>query len=215
VVKHAGLGGETTGWNTGAFAIDTSTDGTNFTTVVNVTGQRSSRTFHTITPRSARFVRLRIVTPTNNGNNAARIYEVEVYASGGGTTSGAITSGIAGKCVDDANGATGDGTPIQLFTCNGSAAQQWQVPGDGTVRLAGKCMDVTSSGTANGTLIQLFTCNGTGAQQWSWNTSTMALMNPQSGRCLDDPSSTTVDGTQLQLFDCNGTPAQQWMMPSA
>ncbi|HMG22225.1 MAG TPA: discoidin domain-containing protein, partial [Kofleriaceae bacterium] len=80
VVKHAGLGGETTGWNTGAFAIDTSTDGTNFTTVVNVSGQRSSRTFHAITARAARFVRFRSLTPTNNGNGATRIYEVEVYA---------------------------------------------------------------------------------------------------------------------------------------
>ncbi|HSR99153.1 MAG TPA: GH92 family glycosyl hydrolase [Kofleriaceae bacterium] len=217
VVKHAGLGGETTGWNTGAFAIDTSTDGTNFTTVVNVTGQRSSRTFHTITPRSARFVRLRIVTPTNNGNNAARIYEVEVYASGGGggTTSGAITSGLAGKCVNNSGGSTADGSPIQLSTCNGAAAQQWQVPGDGTLRTAGKCMDVASSGTANGTRIQLFTCNNSGAQQWSWNSTTRALMNPQSGRCLDDPSSSTVDGTQLQLFDCNTTAAQQWTLPGS
>jgi len=79
VVKHAGLGGETTGWNTGAFAIDTSTDGTSFTTVVNVTGSRSSRTFHQITARTARFVRFRSLTPTNNGNGATRIYEVEVY----------------------------------------------------------------------------------------------------------------------------------------
>jgi predicted alpha-1,2-mannosidase len=214
VVKHAGLGGETTGWNTGAFAIDTSTDGTTFTTVVNVSGSRSSRTFHPIATRSARFVRLRILTPTNNGNNAARIYELEVYGTGAGTT-GAITSGIAGKCVNDANGATANGTPIQLSTCNGSAAQNWTVPGDGTLRMAGKCMDVTSSGTANGTKIQLFDCNGTGAQQWSVNATTKALVNPQSGRCLDDPASSTTDGTQLQLFDCNGTAAQQWTLPGS
>src|SRR5262245_16502301 len=79
VVKHAGLGGETTGWNTGAFAIDTSTDGTSFTTVVNVSGSRSSRTFHPIATRTARFVRFRSLTPTNNGNTATRIYELEVY----------------------------------------------------------------------------------------------------------------------------------------
>src|SRR2546421_898817 len=45
VIKHAGLGGENTGWNTGAYTIQTSTDGTNFTTVVNKSGMRSSRTF--------------------------------------------------------------------------------------------------------------------------------------------------------------------------
>src|SRR4029077_9537826 len=52
VVKHAGLGGETTGWNTGAFAIDTSTDGTTFTTVVNVTGSRANPTLNSIMPPS-------------------------------------------------------------------------------------------------------------------------------------------------------------------
>ncbi|HET7502030.1 MAG TPA: GH92 family glycosyl hydrolase, partial [Kofleriaceae bacterium] len=212
VVKHAGLGGETTGWNTGAFAIDTSTDGTTFTTVVNVSGARSSRTFHPIAPRTARFVRLRSLTPTNNGNTATRIYELEVYAGGSGTF-GPISAGIAGKCIDDAAGVDTNGNPIQLFTCNGSAAQRWQVPGDGTLRIAGKCMDVTASGTGNGTKIQLFACNGTPAQEWRPNPSTRALVNPMSGRCLDDPSSTTTDGTQLQIWDCNGTAAQQWTLP--
>jgi predicted alpha-1,2-mannosidase len=213
VVKHAGLGGETTGWNTGAFAIDTSTDGTTFTTVVNVTSSRSSRTFHPIAPRTARFVRLRSLTPTNNGNTASRIYELEVYAGGSGAL-GAIGSGITGKCVDDPGGAGASGTAVQLFTCNSSAAQLWQVPGDGTVRIAGKCMDATSSGTANGTKIQLWDCNGSQAQEWSWDPATRVLVNPQAGRCLDDPSSSTTDGTQLQLWDCNTTAAQQWAMPS-
>jgi predicted alpha-1,2-mannosidase len=213
VVKHAGLGGETTGWNTGAFAIDTSTDGTTFTTVVNVSGYRSSRSFHTITPRSARFVRLRSLTPTNNGNTATRIYELEVYASPGTTRTGAIPSGIAGKCLTDAGGATANGTAITLSTCNGAAAQSWQSPGDGTLRIAGKCMNVANSGTGNSTKIQLFDCNGTAAQQWYWNSASKSLVNPMSQRCLDDPGSSTTDGTQLQLFDCNLTGAQQWTLP--
>jgi predicted alpha-1,2-mannosidase len=213
VVKHAGLGGETTGWNTGAFAIDTSTDGTTFTTVVNVSGYRSSRSFHPITPRSARFVRLRSLTPTNNGNTATRIYELEVYASPGTTRTGAVPSGIAGKCITDAGGATANGTPITLSTCNGAAAQSWQSPGDGTLRVAGKCMDVTGGGTANGTRVELFDCNGGAAQQWYWNSASRSLVNPASQRCLDDPSSSTTDGTQLQLFDCNLTAAQQWTLP--
>ena len=79
VIKHSGLGGETTSWNTGAFNIQTSTDGTNWTTVVNVSGSRASRTFHQIATRSARFVKLNVTTPANDGNGAARIYEFEVY----------------------------------------------------------------------------------------------------------------------------------------
>jgi hypothetical protein len=85
VVKHAALGGESTGFNTGAFTISTSTDNTTFTTAATVTGNRNSRTVHQLaTPRSARYVRLSITTPTNDGTGIARIYEFEVYGSGGG-----------------------------------------------------------------------------------------------------------------------------------
>jgi predicted alpha-1,2-mannosidase len=82
VVKHAGLGGETTGWNTGAFNILTSTDNVSFTNRVTISGNRSSRTFHPITAVTARYVRLDIITPANDGNGAARINEFEVYGAG-------------------------------------------------------------------------------------------------------------------------------------
>ena len=81
VLKHAGLGGESTGLNTGAYTVQTSVDGTNWTTVVTASSVRSSRSYHPITQRQARYVRLNVTTPTNNGNTAARIYEFEVYAS--------------------------------------------------------------------------------------------------------------------------------------
>jgi predicted alpha-1,2-mannosidase len=80
VLKHAGLGGESTGLNTGAYTIQTSLDGTAWTTVVDVSAVRASRSYHPITQRQARYVRLNITTPANNGNTAARIYEFEVYA---------------------------------------------------------------------------------------------------------------------------------------
>ncbi len=82
VLKHAGLGGEDTGWNTGAFTVATSTDGTNFSTAVTVGASRSSRTYHPIAARNARYVRFETATPSNNGDGAARIYEFEVYGGG-------------------------------------------------------------------------------------------------------------------------------------
>jgi len=81
VIDHAGSGGEQTGWNTRSFSLQVSTDGTNFTTVATVTANTASVTTHTLTPVNARFVRLVIVTPTNNGNGAARIYEVQVFGT--------------------------------------------------------------------------------------------------------------------------------------
>ncbi|MFC0032331.1 GH92 family glycosyl hydrolase [Micromonospora chaiyaphumensis] len=85
VVKHAGLGGENTGWNTGAFTIDTSTDGSTWTTRAAVSGNRASRTYHPVPATTARYVRLTVTTPTNNGNTAARIGEFEVYGTAGAT----------------------------------------------------------------------------------------------------------------------------------
>ncbi|MER7008976.1 GH92 family glycosyl hydrolase [Dactylosporangium sp. NPDC000555] len=82
VIEHAGLGAENTGWNTGAFTISTSTDGSTWSQAISVTGNRSSRTVHQFTPRTARYVKLDISTPANDGNGAARIYELEVYSAG-------------------------------------------------------------------------------------------------------------------------------------
>ncbi|MEU4394342.1 ricin-type beta-trefoil lectin domain protein [Kribbella sp. NPDC023855] len=61
---------------------------------------------------------------------------------------------------------TADGTPVQLYDCNGTGAQQWTRPGDGTIRALGKCLDVNAGSLADGAKVQLWTCNGTGAQLW-------------------------------------------------
>jgi beta-glucanase (GH16 family) len=130
---------------------------------------------------------------------------------GGSSPSGATgpVTGIAGKCVDVRAANTANGTPVQLYDCNGTNAQQWTVAGDGTLRALGKCLDVTSGGTANGTLVQLWDCNGTGAQTWQTQPNG-TLVNPQSGRCLDDPGGNTTNGTQLQIWDCWDATNQQW-----
>jgi lysophospholipase L1-like esterase len=139
-----------------------------------------------------------------------------VAASGAGTTvyaSGAVKSGIAGKCLDLNGGNTANGTKIQLWGCNGTTAQTWTAYSDGTLRVSGKCLDATNVGTANGTKIELWDCNGGGNQVFQpYNGGYRNLL---SARCLDDPASSTTDGTQLQLYDCNGTGAQAWSKPGA
>jgi hypothetical protein len=125
---------------------------------------------------------------------------------------GQIT-GYAGKCVDVSGANSADGTQIQLWTCNGTVAQQWNVGSDGTIRALGKCMDVTYGGTANGTRTWLWGCNGTGAQQWRYDSS-RRLVNPQSGRCLDVTGWNSADGTPLQIWDCHDGDNQKWTLPS-
>jgi predicted alpha-1,2-mannosidase len=87
VLKNAGLGGETTAWNTNAYTIQLSTDNSNWTTVVNVSGNQASRVYNTITPRSARYVKLNVTKPTSTTDTATRLYELEVYSAGASSPS--------------------------------------------------------------------------------------------------------------------------------
>src|SRR5437867_6573715 len=124
---------------------------------------------------------------------------------------GPIT-GFGGKCVDVAGANTANGTQIQLFTCNGSNAQQWTVGNaDASIRALAKCLDVAGAGTANGTRVQLWDCNGTGAQKWTANGT--QLVNTGSGKCLDATGVSSADGTPLQIWDCTGGANQQWNLP--
>ncbi|MCG5214845.1 RICIN domain-containing protein [Streptosporangium soli] len=157
-----------------------------------------------------------------SGTGAGALYDVDEYTF---TGAGVSTPPVArtgeikalGKCADISASGTADGTRIQTYDCNGTAAQRWSIQADGTIRGLGKCMDVKSSGMTNGTPIHLWTCNGTGAQQWTIQGAGQgvgSLRNPQSGRCLDIPDANPANGTQLRIYDCDGRAAQTWTLPS-
>lgn len=104
-------------------------------------------------------------------------------------------------CADIEKNNTGNGTPIQTYTCNGTVAQSWTLGTDNSVRGLGKCLDATSAGTTAGTPIQLYTCNETPALKWVPGAHG-ALTNPASGLCLTDPGASAGNGTQLVLQTC-------------
>jgi len=144
---------------------------------------------------------------------------VRVLTSGGGgnpppPSGGSAITGYGGLCLDDRSGSTANFNPIQVYTCNGSAAQQWTVVEAGsTLHVLGKCLDIAGGGTANGTLVDLYDCNNTAAQVWIPR-SDGSLYNPQSNRCLDDTGWSTTPGTQVEIWDCTGGANQQWHLPS-
>jgi Ricin-type beta-trefoil lectin domain/Glycosyl hydrolases family 16 len=130
---------------------------------------------------------------------------------GGGTATGPIT-GYEGLCVDVRGANTANFTPVQVYTCNGTNAQQWTVVEAGsTLQALGKCMDINGGGTADGTTVDLYQCNDTGAQVFIPQ-SDGALYNPQSNKCLDD-TNWGGSGTQLQIWDCTGNSNQHWNLP--
>jgi lysophospholipase L1-like esterase len=124
---------------------------------------------------------------------------------------GAIYSGITGKCLDNYDVSSTAGSKVDIYDCNGSAAQQWNL-NNGSITINGLCLDIKGGGTSNGTLVDLWGCTGGSNQQWTIENGT--LINPASGRCLDDPGSNTTNGTQLDIWDCNSGTNQQWRVPS-
>ena len=156
---------------------------------------------------------------TTSGGTMSVAY-VAAYSTsggGGGTTppptgsTGPIT-GYEGLCVDVRGANSANFTPVQVYTCNGTNAQQWTVVEAGsTLQALGKCLDINGGGTANGTTVDLYTCNGTGAQVFEPQ-SNGELYNPQSGKCLDD-TGYGGSGTQLQIWACADTSNQVWNLP--
>ncbi|MBV1949341.1 ricin-type beta-trefoil lectin domain protein [Streptomyces sp. BV129] len=125
---------------------------------------------------------------------------------------GTIT-GLGGKCLDVAGASSANGTAVQLYDCNGTAAQQWTVETDGTVRALGKCLDVTGSSTVNGTRLQLWDCTGAANQKWTVSAA-RDLVGQQSGKCADVTGNTSANGTPVQIWSCTGTANQKWTAPT-
>ncbi|MFI6371303.1 RICIN domain-containing protein [Streptomyces sp. NPDC050546] len=119
-----------------------------------------------------------------------------------------------GKCLDVQGGKTTSGTPVQIYTCNDSSAQQWQLRGSGdgyglvNVR-SQKCLDVENSDPANGTKIQIWTCNGSRAQQWDFDVRAVGeLRNVATDKCLD--LNKFDNSHNAWLWACNGTNPQKF-----
>ena len=132
-------------------------------------------------------------------------------SGGGGVSVGSpeVASGYADSCMDDYRNNAANGAIVDIFTCNGTAAQQWTrsgAQGKQQIMVHGKCLDVYRNGTSDGYVVELFTCNG-GANQ-EWNVVNGTIVGVQSGKCLNAPDPR--NGTQLQIWKCDGRNSERW-----
>ncbi|RKT67942.1 PKD domain-containing protein [Saccharothrix variisporea] len=160
--------------------------------------------------RPAGTVELFVVFKTSTGNNfdLDSITYIGPGIGGGGAVAKQIVGAQSNKCVDVNNGATADGTKVQLWTCGSGNNQKWTQVGS-TFQSLSKCLDVNEGSQADGALVQLWTCNGTPAQNWSVQ-SDGSLRN--GTKCLDAYGGATADGTQLIIWTCHGGPNQKWTL---
>jgi hypothetical protein len=96
------------------------------------------------------------------------------------------------------------GGQVELDDCDGSTAQHWTLPGDGTFRAQGGCLDVPD-GPTTGTPVQVNPCDATSSQHWDLR-GDETLFNGFANRCA------SVDGSKLVLADCRVAPEQTWRL---
>jgi len=72
-------------------------------------------------------------------------------------------------CMDVTNAGTTSGTLVQLHTCNGTGAQQWESQSSGELvnPESGLCLTDPSAGSANSTQLEIAACTGTTGQLWA------------------------------------------------
>jgi len=136
------------------------------------------------------------------------------------TAPATVTNVGSGKCVDARAAASANGTAVQQYTCNGTAAQSWQFTATdsgyyriGVSTAPDQVWDETDVSTADGALTQLWLYGGGANQQWqpvAESSGAFHFVNRNSGKCLDVPSASTADSVQLQQYTCNGTAAQSF-----
>jgi prepilin-type N-terminal cleavage/methylation domain-containing protein len=114
-----------------------------------------------------------------------------------------------GICIDAAGGSSAPGTLIQIYACNGSAAQDWsRDSGDGTFRLASArttCIQYMGKGVQ----LRLQTCDGGTDQQWNSDASGR-FVSVSSGYCIDGSNWATANGSPIGAWDCTNATAQIW-----
>jgi hypothetical protein len=115
----------------------------------------------------------------------------------------------SGRCIDVMGGSTADFTRMELYTCNGSAAQAITYTSASELRVLGKCVDAQGQSTSDGTAIILYACNGQLNQKWTLGPGG-TIRGVQSNRCLEAAFQGRSDGTPLQLWTCTGTANQAW-----
>ncbi|GLB36919.1 putative G-X-X-X-Q-X-W domain-containing protein [Lyophyllum shimeji] len=115
------------------------------------------------------------------------------------------------KCLDVSGGVYADGTPVQIYDCNGTGAQKWIFRnGRTSVQVAGTnfCLDAGSS-PGNGIGMKIWTCyRGLAAQEWIYFNNKFRLA--RSTQCLDLTDGNLSNGNPVQTWHCSaGNPNQR------
>ena len=139
--------------------------------------------------------------PSNSGSSSAALAASAAAGS-------PIVSAIGKRCLDDAGDSTANGTKIQLYACNDTAAQAWTSVANTLIGPGGKCLTVPQNNQKAGTAVDLNECQaGAASERW---TITGTTIKSAGGLCLDVKGGVNANGTAVDIAECNGTASQTW-----
>ncbi|MGE5451887.1 MAG: RICIN domain-containing protein [Acidobacteriota bacterium] len=151
-----------------------------------------------------------VLTPTSSANITV--------ASGRYT----VTNLNSSKCLDVPNSSTSDSVQLQQYTCNGTAAQQYDFVyvGNSLYEVvnanSGKCVDVRGGSTANGTAVQQYTCNHSSSQRFyatGVGDGTFWLKAAVNGASpVEIAAASTADSAKAQIWSNTGGANQKWKL---
>ncbi|MGE4654683.1 RICIN domain-containing protein [Bifidobacterium hominis] len=125
--------------------------------------------------------------------------------------------------VDIPGGSAADSTAIQLYSGNGSKAQQFTFTrqSDGSYEIvnvnSGKALDVCNGVAENNAIVQQYSRNNSQAQRWFIRDSGAGyyLQSALGNWVLDLSSGNTANGAAIRLYMPNGTASQLFVVSSS
>ncbi|TFK23371.1 carbohydrate-binding module family 13 protein, partial [Coprinopsis marcescibilis] len=115
------------------------------------------------------------------------------------------------KCLDVQGAKFENGTPVDVFDCNGTPAQNWIInPGNTKVQVAGQnfCLDA-GDWPGDGTKMKIWQCyDNVPAQSWFY-TDDKRISLTNRGQCLDLTNGDTCSGNIMQIWGCSYNNANQ------
>lgn len=131
-----------------------------------------------------------------------------------------IVNRHSGLCLDVSGANTANGTNIQQWTSNGTAAQIWEVNFNAedstyvlTSTIHGKALDMDGFPMENGGNAHIWDNGNTANQRWYItfiDNGYTFLINKHSNKCLEVSGWSTTDGGNVQQWDYFAQANQQW-----
>ncbi|GAA1999548.1 glycosyl hydrolase family protein [Catenulispora subtropica] len=138
------------------------------------------------------------------------------FGNGSGPSSTTLVGGLSGKCLSVSGGSTQAGATADIYTCNGSAGQNWTLqPGGEIVGVpSGDCLGVVGGATAVYSGVDIEACDGSAGQLWNV-TPAGTIVGVGSGLCLSVLGASTANYATADIYTCNGSPSETWSQKPA